>query len=50
MKSPNQARPYSSLKKVTLTSGAKIMQPMDMKRVTPKSKTAAKSYPGARCC
>jgi hypothetical protein len=48
--SPKQARPYSTPKKVTLTSGAKIMQPMDAKRVTPTSKTKAKSYPGARCC
>lgn len=45
MKSPNQARPKSSPKTVTLEGGIKLQTPMASGRKSPASKTAATIYP-----
>jgi hypothetical protein len=42
MKSPNEARPKSTPKKITLEGGIKINAPMASGRVTPVKKTEAK--------
>jgi hypothetical protein len=46
MNSPAQARPKSTPKAVSCSSGCKTMQPMTKGRCTPTSKTMPKIYAG----
>lgn len=48
MKSPKEARPKSTPKKVTLEGGIKMSVPMAGSRVTPEKKTQPKLYND--CC